>query len=562
MRLVCIKHGALLALVLISKVNGAGAPSITPGGIANVSGYQTTLAPGVVFVIYGNNLGPAAIQTATAPDYPSNLAGTSITFAPTSGGPPITAKVVFTTAGVVAGFLPSSATPGTYAVSVTYNTQSSPPQNVTVAARSFGIATANSGGSGEAQATIANINSGLSMVRFTGGSTNYDGYNWTFTPAHPGDTVVLWGTGGGADAANDAGGTSGDQTAAGNFIVTVDGTAITPIYAGAVAGFPGLWQINFTLPATMAADCFASVQVTAGGQAGNFATLAIGSPGATSCSGEISTATLSSLDSGGNVTMAGMTIAEVVYYSGGTTQISELVGGVFNQYTAAEFLIPYSGPQIDGCRITQETYAANAKEPSAPNALLDAGVITVSGPGIPSQPISVSQGASGPAYSTSLAAGTLQGGGTYTITGAGGAQVGPFSATAVFPISFTSNLSSLATVNHAQPLTITWGGSGFDMADILIIGDVLTSTTTQAASVSCAVPASLGTFTVPAAALAYLPSSGTWQIEITASTNTGGAVSAESSTSTALTPPLVGGGAVDFGSFAPAFVYIVAATVQ
>ena len=161
--------------------------------------------------------------------------------------------MAYSLAAQVAGLLPSSIAPGTYAVQVTYNTKTSASQTVTVAARSFGIATSNSQGTGAAQATISNVNSGISLVRLTSGSLAFEGYSWTLTPAHPGDTLVLWGTGGGADAANDTGGTSGDQTAAGNFVVNVDGTPITPLYAGASSGYPGLWQINFTLPASIAA---------------------------------------------------------------------------------------------------------------------------------------------------------------------------------------------------------------------------------------------------------------------------------------------------------------------
>ncbi len=538
-----------------------GAPSITPGGIANATGYQTTLAPGVVFVIFGNNLGPATIQGASLP-YPQNLVGTSISFTPAAGGAAIPANLIYTSAAVVAGFLPSSATPGTYSVRVTYNLQTSPPQNVTVAQRSFGIGTSNSGGTGEAQATLANVNNGLSLIRFTTGSVNSDGYNFELTPAHPGDTVVLWGTGGGADPANDAGGTSGDQTAAGNFMVTVDGTQITPLYAGAVTGYPGLWQINFVLPTSMPADCFASVQVTAGGQTGNSATLAIAAPGQTSCSSQINTTTFDSLENGGNITFAGLTIAGVVYYSGGTVQNSTIAGGVFNQYTAAAFLIDYSGAKIGGCTVVQETTPTGGKEPSGPNALLDAGTLTLSGPGVPSQTMPVTVGPLGPAYSASLAAGALENGGTYTLTGSGGKQVGPFTATATMPVSFTSNLSTLSSVSHAQPLTITWSGSGFDQALILIIGDTTTSSGTLSTTVSCVEPAALGTFAIPAAALAALPSGGTWQIEITAAPYQGGVASAESATSTALTPPLVGGGQVDFGAFTPGILHVVTATVH
>jgi uncharacterized protein (TIGR03437 family) len=552
-----------LILAFASAANGFGqTPSIASGGIVNASGYQTTLAPGAVFLIFGSNLGPATLQTASAPHYPASLAGTSINFTPAAGGTPVSARMVFTSAGEVGGQLPSSANPGAYSVAVTYNSMTSAPQSVTVAARSFGIAASNGAGSGEAQATIANVNNGLSLVRLTGGTIGYDGYTWTLAPAHPGDTVVLWGTGGGADPANDTGGTSGDQTAAGDFMVTVDGTPIKPLYAGASSGYPGLWQINFTLPSTIAADCFASLQVTAGGQSSNPATLAIGAPGQDSCSSQISTTTLSTLDSGGNVTFAGLLLGEIIYYASTGTQVSEYVGGVFNQYTAYEFLLPYSGPKVDGCTILQETYPAQGKEPSAANAQLNAGVLTINGPGVASEAVGIVKGPTGPTYNTSFPAGTLQGGGSYTLAGAGGSDVGPFTATATFPTSFTSNLSSLTTVNHAQPLTIAWSGSGFNQANIVIIGDVLTTTKTSGNTVQCVVPASLGTFTIPVEALAYLPSTGMWQIEITAETDQGGVVSSESATSTELTPSLVAGGKVDFGGFGGAVLHVVTATVQ
>jgi len=554
--------GAALAIPVTLTVTTAGAPLISAGGIVNACGYQTTLAPDTVFTVFGSNLGPAALQSASGTNYPTTLAGTSISFTPSTGGTAIAARMIFTSVGEVAGLLPSSIPPGAYSVTLTYNSQSSAAQSVTVAARSFGIATSNSAGSGEAQATIGNVNGGLSLVRLTTGSTNYSGYTWTLAPTHPGDTVVLWGTGGGADPLNDTGGTSGDQTAAGNFVVTVDGTAITPLYAGASSGYPGLWQINFTLPATIASDCFASVQVSAGGQLGNVATLAIAAAGQTSCSSQISPSTLATLDSGGSVTMAGLTIGELVSYAGSGSQVSESVGGVVNLYTAYEFLLPYSGPKIGGCTVLQETLPTGGKEPSAPNAQLDAGVLNISGPGVTSQTVGVIQGTTGPIYNSTIAPGALQGGGTYTLAGTGGSQVGPFSATATFPVSFTSNVSTLSKVNHAQPVTITWTGSGFDIANILIIGVQSITGGQIETSVSCPILASLGTFTIPAAAQAYLPASGTWQVELTAQTYASGVISAESSTSTALTPLLVGGGQVNFGAFTAYIAHIVSAIVE
>lgn len=559
-----------LAIPVTLAVSGAGAPVLTSGGIVNATGYQTLLAPDTVFVIFGSAMGPAALTAASTPNYPTSLGGTSITFSPSSGGTAIPAKMIYSSAGQVAGLLPSSIAPGTYAVQLTYNSQVSAPVNVTVVARSFGIATANSAGTGAAQVTIGNVNGGVSLVRLTGGTLAFNGLTWTLAPAHPNDTLVLWGTGGGADPLNDTGGTSGDQTAAGNFTVSVDGTAITPQYAGASSGYPGLWQINFTLPPTIAADCFATLQVTAGGQLSNVVTIAIAPPGQSSCTSLISTSTLNTLSSGGNIVMAGLAIGRTTYTTSGTTSTIESVGGVFNRYTAAEFLIPYSGPRFGLCTVLNQTYPAGAKEPSGPDALLDAGTLTISGPGL-STPRTVSVfmgGPIGPAYTGSLPAGTLVNGGTYTLTGSGGTQVGPFTATATMPSSFTvSNLNSLSTINRSQPLTVNWSGSGFDQVIIGITGGILTTTSTHEVTVSCAVPASPGTYTIPAAALAYLPavaagSQNVGQVTISAGPNEGGVASAESSTSTALTPNLVPSGKIDFGSFSPFIGVLASATIQ
>ena len=544
----------------IALTTAAGAPVISSGGIVNATGYQTILAPDTVFVIFGSNMGPATITTASAPSYPTSLGGTSITFTPSSGGAAIPAKMIYSSSGQVAGLLPSSIVPGAYAVQLTYSSQTSAPQNVTVAARSFGIATVNNAGTGAAQATIGNVNGGISLVRLTGGSLPFQGLTWTLAPAHPGDALVLWGTGGGADPANDTGGTSGDQTAAGNFIVNVDGTPITPLYAGASSGYPGLWQINFTLPANIAPDCFGSLQVSSGGQLSNIVTISIAAAGQTSCSSQISASTLSKLDSGGTIVMAAPVIGTAFFTSGGTTSTFSSLGGVFNQYTAAEFLIPYSGPKFGPCKVLEETYPVGAKEPSYPDKLLDAGTIQYSGPDGSGNLTTITT-AAGTLYGSPLK--TLQPGGTYTLTGLGGPQVGAFSTiSATLPTSFTvTNFSSLTTINRSQPLTVSWTGTGFDQVLILLIGGATSSTAVQGVTVSCALDASLGTYSIPAVALGHLPA-GTVQLEVEAVKNSGGEASAESTTSTSFTPPLVGGGKADFGSFTPFLAYIQNAKVQ
>ena len=83
------------AVVLTLSLTGfayAQTPSVI--SIVNGSSYQPLLAPDTVFVIFGSGMGPASLAVANGPNYPSSLAGTSITFTP-SGGSPITARMVY-----------------------------------------------------------------------------------------------------------------------------------------------------------------------------------------------------------------------------------------------------------------------------------------------------------------------------------------------------------------------------------------------------------------------------------------------------------------------------------
>jgi uncharacterized protein (TIGR03437 family) len=554
-----------LSFAVTLTVTGAAAPAINSGGIVNASGYQTQLAPDTVFVIFGSGMGPASIAIASPPNYPTTLGGTSIAFTPVGGGSAVNAKMYYALAGQVAGILPSSITPGTYAVEVTYNTLVSAPQNVTVVPRSFGIATANSDGTGTAQATDGNVNGGISLTRFTSGTLS-GAYNWTLGPAHPGDTLVFWGTGGGADPLNDTGGTSGDQTATGNFMVNVAGTQITPLYAGASSGYPGLWQINFTLPANITPDCFAFAQVSAGGVLSNAVTIPIAAAGQTSCSAPgFSQSVLAKMDAGGDIVFAGFSFGTLT--DNGT--VYELMGGQFARYTAAEWTLPFSGPKFGACIVLDETYPAGGKDPSSPDSFLDAGAsLPVSGPNLPATAalgkIALSNG---PIYSLTPAAGALVAG-TYTLTGNGGADVGPFSVSSTLPTSFSAtNFASITAIDRAQPLTLTWSGTGFDEVIIVVQGGVLSTTTTHTVTVTCAVAASAGTFSVPAAALAYLPAvvsgsaTGTGQLTVEAVQTNGGIITAELGGQT-LTPPLVAGGQVDFGAFGPFLGVIETLSIQ
>jgi uncharacterized protein (TIGR03437 family) len=547
--------GASLAFSVTLTVTGAGSPAFTSSSVYNALGYQTKLAPGAVFVIFGSAMGPASIAFG-GPDYPASLAGTSITFTP-AGGAAINARIVYTVAGQVAGLLPSSIAPGTYGVRVSYNSLTSAPQNVTVVARSFGIATVNSAGTGTAQATIGNVNSGVSLTRFTTGSVAFNGLTWTLSPAHPNDTLVLWGTGGGSDPANDAGGTSGDQTAAGSFSVLVNGRAITPLYAGASQGFPGLWQINFTLPGDIAPDCFAPVQVSAGGELSNAVTIPIAAAGQSACSDpQLSPDALGRLDAGGTIALGGFSVAKITATSslstspGGTPTVTtisqETASGVVGLYNATEYAALFSGLKIGPCTIMDRTGPATAKNPAAPDGYLDAGArLPISGPGIAAG-AALGIISPGPIYGMAVANGTLTAGGRYTITAPGGTGLGPFTASTTLASTFTvTGWDSLNTISRSQPLTLSWTGSGLDQIAIIgstsaVLGKDDTNTNIiHTVSFTCQVPAAPGSYTIPASVLSHLLPATT--VASQQASGTGG-LSVESLNSTPFTSTLVSGG--------------------
>ena len=151
---------------------------------------------------------------------------------------------------------------------------------------------------------------------------------------------------------------------------------------------------------------------------------------------------------------------------------------------------------------------------------LNAGTVSVSGPAgtlalpaVPSLPGD---------YSAVTPTGFMPAsGGTFTFTGTGGADVGPFTASVSYsnPPVWT-NMNADTTVTRSQGVTITWTG-GFANGYILITGTSTSPAVGANGSVSagfnCYVASSAGTFTVPNYVLLGLPA-GTGSITLEAAT--------------------------------------------
>ena len=554
-----MKTTTLLCLALLVLTSNLAQAQPAIGSVLNASSGLPDVARGSWFVIFGTALGPATISVQTALPFPAVLSKTSITFTPALGGAPVSALMYYTVASQVAGLLPSSTLAGAYSVTVTYNGQTSAAASVNVVERNFGFATEMADGQGPAQATYNN----LVLNRFTTGTLGQYGLR----AANPNDLMVLWGTGIGADPASDiTGGTSGDQTAAAQVSVIVGGIAVTPLYAGRSPGSPGLDQIDFYVPSTVTPSCFVSLLVMAGGRSSNLGTIAVAPAGQSACSSPVLTqAQLHTLDMGGALTAGGIQLAKTATtYTANVSESIDLAAGWFGKYTVdAVANSNLAVVQPGACFLVQRTgavYQLGLGQP--PAQTLDAGAqLTLNGPNASNTPVPVQADKSFLAtlYSTGLQGSGVIGSptlaaGTYTVAGAGGADVGAFSASVTLPGDFAwTDQSAIANpIPRASPLTVTWtGGEG---GLVIILGAALTRTagtgfnaTFSALGFTCTAAASAGSFTVPSNILQQLPAVSGDATGATFGLLSVFAVPDFSKGQGTFTAPLTGGGTTDLG---------------
>src|ERR1022692_418829 len=226
------------------------------------------IAQGSIFSIYGSGLGPSTWIEANQFPLPTNLGGTSVTVTVQGASVPVIVLGADSTQGDA--LLPSRTPIGNGTFTVTYNNQTSAPAPIQVVASAFGIYTFNQQGSGQAIATDVNYQVNMITQVF-----------------HPGDYVVLWGTGLGAITGNDA-----EPPPVGSLPTQVTvyvGNASAPVsYRGRAGCCSGLDQINFQVPAGVS-GCYVPVSVETGGisgNIGNFATIAVAESGGT-CSDSV-----------------------------------------------------------------------------------------------------------------------------------------------------------------------------------------------------------------------------------------------------------------------------------
>jgi uncharacterized protein (TIGR03437 family) len=220
--------------VQVPQLTGAGV-FVSPLGVVNAASFAPPgdpIAPGQFVALFGTGLA-GGTKTATPP-YPSTLNGVTVQVNGKAS------PIYFVSAGQINFLVPYSTTGPTATIVVQNNGVNSNTVTVPVSATSPGIYTLDQSGSGSG----AILHADYSVVN-------------AGNPAAAGETVLIYLTGMGTVTPTLNDGTAGTPSTlykanASNITVLVAGRPGTVLFNGLAPGFPGLYQINVTLPTGLA----------------------------------------------------------------------------------------------------------------------------------------------------------------------------------------------------------------------------------------------------------------------------------------------------------------------
>jgi uncharacterized protein (TIGR03437 family) len=440
---------------------------------------------------------------ASKPFQGTTLSGTSV--AVTVGSTTVNALMYYTSDGQVAALLPSNTPTGTGMFTVTYNGQNSNTVNHGIASNNIGLFTIDSTGQGPGILTYPDY-SLVSTVK----ASNCGGPNTTCGAANPGDTLTLWGTGLGPVTGDDASGAGLGQNMP-NLALSmwVGGLPASVIYQGRSGCCVGEDQIVFTVPNNVPTGCAVPLVLEVNGQISNTAVMPIAN-GGRSCTpvnpalapGNVEQAiaagpfTFTSFTLGKNLNNNGTGYFDDLQYTSGTVSI--------NQPALTPFFLSWIDDQPVGtCIVNNNLNGLGSTPQGILFGIADAGSsVTVKGPK-GSQVVQISPGIG---QTTIAADGSFFAAGSFTISGSGGADVGPFSAAITFP-SFPTLVGpqNKATVVRSSGMTVSWTGGDPNGALQIVVTSATDQTFNLAVQAFCNVKAGPGTFTIPPYVLLALP---------------------------------------------------------
>lgn len=506
------------ASIILCILFGVGTPSTlwsqTPviTDIVDAGAYTAGIAPGSLFVVKGTNLCASTAQ-ATLPYKSTPLGGVAIQWTPGAGGAPAAAYMEQTYCAngytQLAAVLPSTIAAGNYNVTVTNNGVTSPPFAAAVTPAKFGVMTLPGSGSGRALVQNVVSQTQYDLNGFTTGPVA--GAAFRRSPATPGQYLVIWGMGLGAAMGFDSSAPAAglDFLPQGLIVqVIVGGMRIAPAYAGRSNLYPGLDNVVVQLPSNVPTGCDVTLQVRAGGGGGgggggaghlsNVTTIAIAPLGAPACVSPIfNSSVLSRLDQNLSVTVGRFLLGGVPGPGGGAIADGEFFKATADQFGQAAIWLPAPGT----CEVASR--GSTTDLPPGMSAL-DAGLLTVNGPGIPNQVLST--GPTGE-YNFRWSPDPVATGNAYTISGTGGKDIGPFSVTSTVDPGITLANALPTIIPRTQDLTISWTGGAPDLV-VTVYGSAsapVDADHPNALGFACTNTADQGKITVPASILSMLP---------------------------------------------------------
>ncbi len=503
------KAGAAIRVVEVA--NGASAASVASGA---------GLAPGSIFWIRGDGLGPAQAVQAPAP-YPKRLpdaaGGTRVLFRSTRTGRAFPAPLISSVSGQVVGVVPAGLPLGKYTATAVYRNESASSEPFLVVRSSPGVFALSTTGAGPGVVQNYEL-SGATVL------------NSLTRPARAGDSLLIWGTGLGEVSAQDRATIAAEDVDAGVW-VAVGSHWIRPSYAGPAPGLPGVDQINVALPPGFVdKGCYVPLQVTANGSSSNTVTIAVSTvPGTCEHPMGFSAEILQRLDAGGRLALGEVNLRRTESRgpyerpapeipNNGKGPLTIVIGSAAIRFSQADALgvFPSSGIQPPaepgGCRPLGpevENYLGWALVGSSPFLPLDAGpLVTATDPG--KGVLKFKKLADGEYPPWLLLSGAEEG--VWRFAGAGGVDVGPFETQIRFPPTLVFSLHH--PVNLKTPVDVTWPATALDDFQNVTIGLKVNVTiqdghdTSPSASreVSCSAPATRGRLTIPVEILQSLPS--------------------------------------------------------
>jgi len=534
-----------------STSGGGPPPAIT--AVVDAAAYTANIAQGSVFVVKGTNLCPAGTVYGTVPYSNGALNGVTVTFTPAGGGAAVNAYMVYTyAAGSVtqlAAILPSTVPTGNYNVTVTNGGTVGNSFAATVVAHKFGIISVNGSGSGRAVTQNYISATQYDLGRYTTGTLS----GFTYSPAHPGQIIVIWGTGLGPI-------TSPDNVLPGaidlrsslTIQVLINGVAYTPdLYGGRAPSLPGADEIIMTLPAGVAVSCLDSLQISVNGQLSNSTSISIAPAGAAACTAPgISTATLANLDQGGNFTFGTVSLAAGSDANNGPSIRVDVASQEFISLDADGLTTTATSTAVsvanNTCAVVRQTYIPPTGAAAPINfKLLDAGTVLLNGPNIGNVPLSAETILNGQVNGVTVIAGAVYTAGTYSITGQGGKDVGKFQSTITIPQPLVVTGTIGKSISRSADLPIAWTGGGTQTVTITATSAAAVAGTNpqqiDSGVVTCVTTADKGGFTIPTAMLQQLPAAN------------GAVTLVSNSADVSFTAPLVAGGNVDLANLGAGF---------